>query len=114
MQNLTEEFGPHYYGRRDLRIEKDTAQRVVKKVGEQGIKRIAGLKVKAIEDMDGAKMLFDEPTWLLVRGSGTEGVLRLYAEATSPEQVRALLDAMTSVARNETAKQSNVGVCKGP
>ncbi len=39
-----------------------------------------------MDRMDGVKMLFGEKAWLLVRASGTENVLRLYAEAPSPER----------------------------
>jgi phosphomannomutase len=43
-------------------------------------------------------MLFADSAWLLVRASGTENLLRIYAEATSREQVKTLLNAMIDVA----------------
>src|SRR5208282_6553471 len=42
VQELTQEFGPHFYGRVDLEIEKDVAQRIVRQVAQNKIKRIAG------------------------------------------------------------------------
>ncbi|MDW8092033.1 MAG: phosphoglucomutase/phosphomannomutase family protein, partial [Meiothermus sp.] len=51
---------------------------------------LAGLRPVGVERLDGVKWLYPE-AWLLFRPSGTEPVLRLYAEATSPELVQALL-----------------------
>ncbi len=52
----------------------------------------------AVQDLDGAKMLFGDSAWLLVRASGTENLLRLYCEAPSREQVKMLLAEMTRIA----------------
>jgi len=101
VQELTDEFGPHFYGRVDLEISKDVAQRIVRLVGRREIKRIAGLKVTSVDDLDGVKMRFGNSGWLLVRASGTENVLRLYAEAPSPEQVKALLTEIEAFSRRQ-------------
>ena len=55
----------------------------------------------SVDDLDGAKMRFRNPAWLLVRASGTENVLRLYAEAPSAEQVKALLVEMEAFSRRQ-------------
>jgi phosphomannomutase len=99
VQELQYEFGPHHYGRVDLEIERAAAQRAVQKAARFAGKRLAGLRVSCVDDMDGVKLLFGDIAWLLVRASGTENLLRLYAEAPSPDQVKALLDAMTALAR---------------
>jgi len=101
VQELTQEFGPHFYGRVDLEIDKDVAQRIVGLVGQKKIKRVAGLKVTSVDGLDGAKMCFGNSAWLLVRASGTENVLRLYAEAPSAEQVRALLSEAEAFSRKQ-------------
>ena len=99
VRELGEEFGPHYYDRVDLEIEKDAAQRMVRHLARNPLKKIAGLKVTSVDDMDGTKMVLGDTAWLLVRASGTENVLRLYAEAPSREQVKALLDEITAFAQ---------------
>jgi len=71
-------------------------------VGQKKIKRIAGLKVTSIDGLDGAKMRFRNSAWLLVRASGTENLLRLYAEAPSAEQVKALLEEIEEFSRNQS------------
>jgi len=99
VEELQQEFGPHHYGRVDLEVEKVAARRLVRRAAGFTGRKIAGLKVTGINDMDGVKMLMGESAWLMVRASGTENILRLYAEAPSPEQVSALLDAMKTLAR---------------
>ncbi|PYV08974.1 MAG: phosphoglucosamine mutase [Acidobacteria bacterium] len=102
VRELNEELGPHYYDRVDLEIELAKAHRIVQQVGRNKIKSVAGLEVTGVDDLDGVKLIFGESAWLLLRASGTENVLRLYAEAPSPEQVRALLDEMSALARGRT------------
>jgi phosphomannomutase len=102
VEELTQEFGPHYYGRVDLEIAKDVAQRIVRLVGQNKIKCVAGLKVTSVDHLDGAKMRFSNSAWLLVRASGTENVLRLYAEAPSAEQVEALLAEIEAFSRKRS------------
>jgi phosphomannomutase len=100
VEELTEEFGPHFYGRVDLEIDLKAAQRFVKRAANFKGKRIAGMKVATVDDLDGTKLVFDPSSWLLVRASGTENILRLYAEASSRERVQSLLDAMAARARD--------------
>lgn len=97
--DLNAEFGPHHYGRVDLEVPLAAAQRAVRRSRRFKNRRLAGMKVTGIEDMDGVKLLFGDAAWLLVRASGTENILRLYAEAPSPEKVKELLAAMTRLAR---------------
>ena len=58
---------------------------------------IGGVAVKAINDIDGFKIVLEDGSWLLVRPSGTEPKLRIYAEASSPEQVSSRLSAGKSL-----------------
>ncbi len=99
VRELSEEVGPHYYDRVDLEIDRATAQRIVRQLARNKVKSVAGLKVSSVDDLDGTKMLLGDTAWLLVRASGTENVLRLYAEAPSPGQVKALLDEIAALAR---------------
>lgn len=96
---LSEEFGPHYYDRVDLEIERPAIEHLMRQLSRHKLKSFAGRRITAVDDLDGLKMLFGDSAWLLVRASGTENVLRLYAEAPSPQEVKALLDAMVKLAR---------------
>jgi phosphomannomutase len=101
IQELEEEFGPHHYGRIDLEIDLALAHRVVKQVGEGKLKSVGGSQILSLNDLDGVKMILGDSTWVLVRASGTENLLRLYAEAPSREQVKVLLDATVEFARQQ-------------
>ena len=102
VQELQEEFGPHYYRRVDLEVDKADAQRVVEQARQGKLNSVADFKVLSIDDRDGVKMVLGDSMWVLVRASGTENVLRLYAEAPSREQVTELLDAMADFARQQS------------
>ncbi len=101
---LQEEFGEHQYGRIDMHIDeelkqaRDSRARVLA-AGDT----MAGMKVLRVETMDGIKFFLENPactgkpnaaeTWLLLRASGTEPLLRVYCESCSQESVKAVLDA---------------------
>ena len=101
IRELSQELGPHEYGRVDLEIERKIADRVVRQVAAGKLRSVAGLKVTAINDLDGAKIMLGDSAWLLARASGTENILRLYAEAPTREQVTALLDAMADFTKQQ-------------
>jgi phosphomannomutase len=56
------------------------------------------VSVSQISDQDGVKYILSNNSWLLIRPSGTEPVLRIYAESHSQEQVQRLLDAGAQMA----------------
>src|SRR5437899_7745619 len=107
VEELSREFGPHFYERVDLQMENALAARAVARAKRLSRSRgIAGLRVTRIETLDGVKLFFGDAAWLLVRASGTEDLLRLYAEAPSRELVKALLDEMIARATWEGGRAS--------
>jgi phosphomannomutase len=99
IEELSREFGPHVYGRVDLTVDKALAARAVAHAKHFRGKSIAGLRATRVETLDGTKLFFGDSAWLLVRASGTENLLRLYAEAPSREQVSGLLEEMIAFAK---------------
>ncbi|MDD1778779.1 MAG: phosphoglucomutase/phosphomannomutase family protein, partial [Candidatus Helarchaeota archaeon] len=55
-------------------------------------KTVCGLKVVSTTDMDGFKFVLEDNSWLLIRPSGTEPLLRLYGEANSEKELNEILD----------------------
>ncbi|HUO58646.1 MAG TPA: phosphoglucomutase/phosphomannomutase family protein [bacterium] len=95
---LQKEFGPFYSNRIDLEnISFDRQAKVLAKLKKSPPSTIAGHRVTGLNTLDGVKLKL-EKGWLLVRASGTEPLLRLYAEAPSPREVKALLNAARQLA----------------
>lgn len=93
VQELMDEFGPHEFKRIDLHVTEKEKAAIIKKY-HKGVKEIAGYPVTGRLDTDGFKF-FVEKGWVLVRASGTEPLIRFYAEADSVTKVDALLAAAT-------------------
>jgi phosphomannomutase len=93
VEELMEEYGHHEFRRVDLHVtEKDKAAIIKRFRG--GVRDIGGVPVTGWKDTDGIKY-FVEGGWVLVRASGTEPLVRFYAEAETREKVNALLEAAT-------------------
>ena len=89
VQELFDEFGPHAYYRSDVHTEKQPEIiAALRQAG--GLRQIAGRKVQSMDTMDGFKHLMKD-AWLLVRPSGTEPVLRIYAEAPTRKEAEELV-----------------------
>ena len=94
ISDLQQEFGPTHYARNDVRLIKRIAKsEMVKKLADSAPATLNGETVERVSTFDGAKFYLSDASWLLIRPSGTEPVLRIYAEATTPEAVDALLKA---------------------
>ncbi|HAV23909.1 MAG TPA: hypothetical protein DCX46_10530 [Bacteroidetes bacterium] len=95
IEELMEEFGRHCFNRVDAHLTEKEKQRVLG-VYKKGVKSLAGFPIERSETTDGFKLFIDNG-WVLVRASGTEPLIRFYAEADSESKVDALLKAATSV-----------------
>jgi phosphomannomutase len=96
--DLQREYGPHYYGRRDLHIPDDVKMAAISRARSEETSRLGNYKILRKEGLDGVKFFLDATTngngadaWILFRASGTEPLLRLYAEAASPDLTKEIL-----------------------
>ena len=97
--DLLAEVGPAHYKRVDLRLARPIVkEQMVNQLAEDAPSSIGGVEISSVNTMDGVKYLLADDSWLLIRPSGTEPVLRVYAEARNPEQVSRLLEFGQSVA----------------
>ena len=98
LQHLFDLVGPHSYARHDIRFERadydERKHQVEERMRGQQPKEIAGVAVVGTRSDDGFKFLLADTSWVLVRMSGTEPQMRVYAEAASPERVEELLAAI--------------------
>ncbi len=97
--DLHQEFGAFYFGRRDLHMPVARGQELVLRLAHNPPGEFAGYAVTETQSLDGAKLIFDDDSWLLFRQSGTEPALRVYSEAPSREKMNALLDAGEKLTR---------------
>ncbi len=85
--NETErQFGKYYYVRLDLQLKHQVEPKKESLPGE-----LLGKKVVEIKDFDGIKLICQDKSWLMFRGSGTEPMIRIYAEAKSLQRANKLL-----------------------
>jgi alpha-D-glucose phosphate-specific phosphoglucomutase len=90
--DIQKEVGPVCYARTDLRLRHPVVkQAMVARLTEGAPPSIGGVAVHNVDTLDGVKYRFEDESWLLIRPSGTEPVLRVYAEAPSAQRVKALL-----------------------
>jgi phosphomannomutase len=90
---LYSKVGPHYYDRRDFHISAAKRQTIMKRLSSSSPGSVAGSKVTKLDNTEGFRYFLSDESWLLIRFSGTEPLVRIYAEAESLERARELLDA---------------------
>lgn len=90
---LYSKVGEHYYDRIDLHFAADGRGKIVERVSKASPKELAGVRVSRTDTVDGFRYMLADNSWLLIRFSGTEPILRVYSEASSPEKVKSILAA---------------------
>jgi alpha-D-glucose phosphate-specific phosphoglucomutase len=92
VENLLADVGPAFYERKDLRLSHPVAKAAMTErlVGDVPAS-IGGESICEVSTVDGVKYILTDDSWLLIRPSGTEPVLRVYAEGRSQAMVKALL-----------------------
>jgi phosphomannomutase len=111
--DLQAEYGEHQYGRIDLHIADDIKNSAIARARAlpAGNAIFAGMPILRVETLDGVKFYLDNPeakskpnaaeTWLLLRASGTEPLMRIYTESCSKESVAKLLESARKFALGE-------------
>jgi phosphomannomutase len=89
---LYSRVGPHHYRRVDKTFPENERQAIIGRVRVNPPEAIDNVKVLRIDTTDGFRFILEDNTWLLIRFSGTEPLLRIYAETDSPERAEKLLD----------------------
>ena len=96
---LQQEYGPHYYARRDLAVPNDVKEDTIARAADPATRTLGRYKILRKDNLDGIKFYLETPirdhgaeAWLLLRSSGTEPLMRIYSEASSPELVQELVE----------------------
>ena len=91
------EFGEHHYGRMDLELRSGQKERAIAYFADSKLARVLDWPVVRREDLDGVKAYLGEIGWVMGRASGTEPMLRIYAETTRPETTRRILEETSTL-----------------
>ncbi len=98
LEMLTEKVGAHHYHRWDLEFDPDERTEIHSRFRTANLSTLAGRQIDKIDTRDGYLFGLEGGYWALVRFSGTEPLLRIYAEAESPDGVEALLEEVRDIA----------------
>jgi phosphomannomutase len=92
VNDLLAKYGPAQYARTDMKLSRPVAKaELARELVETAPDAVSGVAVEEVRTSDGIKYYLADGSWLLIRPSGTEPVLRVYAEAPNDERVKALL-----------------------
>lgn len=101
---LVKEFGPHQYGRIDTHFPLEKRAALMEFLKSNPPAKLLRSPLADIKSYDGVKFIAQDSSWLMLRGSGTEPILRIYAESDSDAKVSKLLKLgvqLTKQVRNQ-------------
>ncbi len=91
IEYLYSKVGPHHYKRVDIRFPETQRKVVIERVGGRPPGKIDGVRVAKFDSIDGFRFTLADNSWLLIRFSGTEPLLRIYAETDSPARAERMV-----------------------
>ena len=97
VQEIYDVVGKFAVERYDLRVTEELKQQIISNSKNGKYTGFGNLKVARTEDMDGYKFFFEDESWVMIRPSGTEPVLRVYAEAPGSAEAFKILDTVKAV-----------------
>lgn len=92
IREIFKKYGEAYYERIDLHAKEEQKRRLAE-LTKNPPDKVGGFKVKEVKTIDGLKLVFENDGWLLMRASGTEPLIRIYAEMPSKEQISELFSS---------------------
>lgn len=93
VEEVYKEVGAFSFERDDLHITEAQKQNVIKMCKDRAYTAFGEYKIKGVDDLDGWKFQFGDEKWVMIRASGTEPVLRVYAQGPNAVECRAMLEA---------------------
>ncbi|HEY1420404.1 MAG TPA: phosphoglucomutase/phosphomannomutase family protein [Candidatus Dormibacteraeota bacterium] len=101
LADLQQRVGPHAYARHDIHLARETydadRKRILETLQSHEPQEVAGVRVQRVRSDDGFKFYLEDGSWVLLRASGTEPLIRIYSEAADSEAVEARLAALEDV-----------------
>jgi phosphomannomutase len=100
LAKLEKQFGPHRYGRIDTHYPLEKRAWLMEFLQKNPPAKLLRSPLADMKTFDGVKFVAQDTSWLMLRGSGTEPILRIYAEAKSDAGVQKLLKLGVSLTRH--------------
>ena len=101
LAGLEQRVGPHAYARHDIHLVRETydgdRKRILETLEKNEPQEVAGVPVQRVRSDDGFKFYLGDGSWVLLRASGTEPLIRIYAEAADSDAVEARLRALEDI-----------------
>ena len=101
LAKLEKQFGPHRYGRIDTHFPLEKRGALMDFLKKNPPDKLLRSPLSGMKAFDGVKFTAEDSSWLMLRGSGTEPILRIYAEAKSDADVRKLLEFGVKLTRSQ-------------
>jgi phosphomannomutase len=92
MKSIDKEYGTYEYKRLDLKYPDEKKAKLMELLKTNPPKEVLGKRVIAVNTKDGYKFICEDSSWLMLRLSGTEPILRVYAEASTEKKALAILE----------------------
>jgi len=102
LRSIDREYGTYEYRRMDIEYPNQNKKKLMRFLRRNPPKKILGKKVVAVKSYDGNKFICEDESWLLFRLSGTEPILRIYAETPTEKRTLSVLSYGKKVANNIT------------
>jgi phosphomannomutase len=99
LKRLEKQFGPHHYARLDAHFPLEKRQALMDFCKNNPPAKLLRSPLQGVKSYDGVKFISKDGSWLMLRGSGTEPILRIYAEAKSPADAEKLLKTGVALTR---------------
>src|SRR5206468_7626633 len=96
---LEKQFGPHRYGRIDTHFPLEKRGALMEFCKTNPPAKLLRSRLADVKTFDGVKFIAQDGSWLMLRGSGTEPILRIYAEGKSDQDVKKLLQQGIAITR---------------
>jgi phosphomannomutase len=93
LKKIEKEYGSSYYRRMDTRYPEKLRQKLMNSLKSDPPDRILDKRVVEVKTLDGVKFILEDKSWLLLRLSGTEPILRIYSEASTDKTALKILEA---------------------
>src|SRR5580658_6987819 len=107
LRRLEKQFGPHHYARLDTRFPLEKRAALMELCKSQPPAKLGASPLAEVKSYDGVKFVARDGAWLMLRGSGTEPILRIYAEAKSEPAARQLIRAGVKMTKLKAEIRTN-------